>query len=141
MPMPLWWGHINKRTFNRLELRRGVRPVLIHVGRSSGKTYETPLEVHPVDDGYMFILVYGPKSDWVQNVMAAGTATLRIDGKDVVLESPRLVPEEEAWRAMPADAARPPGFLNVRDFMRMDVRKPEREAGSSRTAVQPEPTG
>jgi hypothetical protein len=59
MPMPRWWGQINKRVFNPRELKRSVRPVLAHVGRTSGKTYRTPLDAHPVDGGYLFILVYG----------------------------------------------------------------------------------
>ncbi len=44
MPMPLWFGQINKRVFNKMELKKGTRPVLTHVGRSSGTTYQTPLE-------------------------------------------------------------------------------------------------
>jgi hypothetical protein len=42
MPLPRWLAHINKRVFNPMEVRRGARPVLIHTGRSSGKTYRTP---------------------------------------------------------------------------------------------------
>ncbi len=83
MPMPLWFGQINKRVFNKMELKRGVRPVLTHVGRSSGKVYRTPLDAHPVDGGYLFILVYGSGSDWVQNALAAGTGCcgLHADGR------------------------------------------------------------
>jgi hypothetical protein len=51
----------------------------MHVRRTSGATYRTPLEAHPIDDGYIFILVYGSDSDWVQDVLAAGTATLNVD--------------------------------------------------------------
>lgn len=50
-------------------MRRGARPVLTHVGRTSGKTYRTPLDAHRVEGGYVFILVYGPRSDWVRNVL------------------------------------------------------------------------
>ncbi len=76
MPMPRWVARINKRVFNPMELRRGVRPVLTHVGRSSGKTYRTPLDAHLIEGGYIFIVMYGSDSDWVQNVLAAGAATL-----------------------------------------------------------------
>jgi hypothetical protein len=61
MPMPRWWGRINKRVLNPREVERGVRPVLTHVGRSSGRTYRTPLDAHPVAGGCVFILVYGPR--------------------------------------------------------------------------------
>jgi deazaflavin-dependent oxidoreductase (nitroreductase family) len=123
MPMPLWWGQINKRVFNKMALKRGDWPVLTHVGRSSGKVYRTPLEVHPVDDGYMFILMYGSGSDWVKNVLAAGTASLEIDGEETELVSPRLVPEDVAWQRLPADTKAPPKVLRVSEFLQVDVRK------------------
>lgn len=96
--MPRWWTRINKRVFNPLELRRGVRPVLTHIGRSSGATYRTPLDAHPVDGGYEFILVYGSRSDWVRNAQAAGRARLTIDGRDIELTFPRLIAGEERGR-------------------------------------------
>ncbi len=69
-------------------LKRGVRPVLTHVGRTSGKTYHTPLDAHPVENGYIFILMYGSDSDWVKNVLAAGTAHLRVGGDEFELDPP-----------------------------------------------------
>lgn len=121
MPMPLWWGQVNKRVFNNRELKRGVRPVLSHVGRSSGKTYQTPLEAHPVDNGYIFILVYGSSSDWVKNVLAAGTAMLKVDGAEVDLASPRVVTKDAAWRQLPPTTKPPPGFLRVSEYLQMDI--------------------
>ncbi len=123
MPMPLWWGHINKRVFNRVALKRGSWPVLTHVGRSSGKVYRTPLEVHPVADGYIFILVYGSGSDWVKNVLAAGTASLEVDGEEFDLVSPRLLPEDVAWQLLPETTKAPPKFLHVNEFLQVDIRR------------------
>lgn len=120
MPMPRWWGQVNKRVFNPRELDRGVRPVLTHVGRTSGKLYRTPLDAHPVEDGYLFILVYGSGSDWVRNVLTAGRAVLTVDGEEVELTAPRLVGEEEAWAALPATVKRPPRFLRIEEYLRMD---------------------
>lgn len=122
MAMPRWFGQVNKRVFNKIALRKGVRPVLIHTGRSSGHVYQTPLDAHPVDDGYLFILVYGSESDWVKNVFASGTASLRIDGQEIELTSPRLVDGETAWHQLPAGTKRPPKFLRVTEFLRMDTR-------------------
>ncbi len=42
-----------------------------HVGRRSGKQYETPIIVQPVDDGFVFELTYGPEVDWYKNMLAA----------------------------------------------------------------------
>jgi deazaflavin-dependent oxidoreductase (nitroreductase family) len=121
MPMPRWWTQINKRVFNPAELRRGVRPVLTHVGRSSGTTYRTPLDAHPVEGGYVFVLVYGSRSDWVRNSLAAGHARLTVDGQDVELTAPRLISGEEAWRAIGDGVKRPPGLLRITEYLRMDL--------------------
>lgn len=80
MPLPRWLARFNKRFVNPREVRRGVRPVLIHVGRSSGRTYHTPLDAHRLPDGYLFIPMYGARTDRVKNVLATGAARLSIDG-------------------------------------------------------------
>ncbi|MGI9642566.1 MAG: nitroreductase/quinone reductase family protein, partial [Acidimicrobiia bacterium] len=80
MAIPKWVAKVNKRVFNPREINKGVRPVLTHVGRKSGNTYQTPLDAHAVDGGHIFIANYGPDSDWVQNILASGTASLRVDG-------------------------------------------------------------
>ncbi len=121
MPMPRWWGHINKRVFNPRAIAGGKWPVLTHIGRSSGTTYQTPMDAHPVDGGYLFVLVYGSGSDWVQNVLAAGHAQLRIDGEDRDLTTPRLFGQDEAFDALPAEVARPPKVLRITEFLRMDL--------------------
>ena len=121
MPMPLWWGHINKHVFNRMALKRDSWPVITHVGRTSGKVYRTPLEVHRIDGGVVFILVYGSGSDWVKNILASGEATLTTKGKEEKLVAPRLISEQDAWATMPADTKRPPKMLNVGEFLQMDI--------------------
>ncbi|WP_280342617.1 nitroreductase family deazaflavin-dependent oxidoreductase [Nocardia neocaledoniensis] len=120
MPMPLWWGHINKRVFNPRAVKGGKWPVLTHTGRRSGRTYQTPLDAFPVDGGYLFVLVYGARSDWVRNILAAGSARLRVEGAEVELTAPRLVDEAEALAAMAPDATRPPKLLRISEFLRMD---------------------
>ena len=123
MPIPMWVAQINKRVLNPLELRRGVRPVLTHVGRSSGKTYRTPLDAHPVDGGYIIIVMYGPDSDWVQNVLAAGAAALEIDGDAFELMSPRLVSKEDAWQLLSTTTKASPDYLRVTEYLQMDLRR------------------
>ncbi|TDE29027.1 nitroreductase family deazaflavin-dependent oxidoreductase [Actinomadura sp. 6K520] len=121
MPMPKWWGHVNKRVFNPRAIAGGKWPVLTHVGRASGTTHRTPLDAHPVDGGYVFVLVYGSGSDWVQNVLAAGGARLRVDGDEVELTAPRLIGKEEAFQVLPGEVARPPRLLRITEFLRMDL--------------------
>ena len=91
MPVPMWVAQINKRVFNKMELKRGKRPVLTHKGRSSGTTYRTPLDAHRANDSFIFILMYGSDSDWVRNVMASGSAGLKIMNDSWDLVTPRLI--------------------------------------------------
>ncbi|MEX0869043.1 MAG: nitroreductase family deazaflavin-dependent oxidoreductase [Nitriliruptoraceae bacterium] len=120
MPMPNWWRTINKHVFNPPELRRGARPVLMHVGRRSGTTYRTPLEAHRVADGVVFVLVYGRRSDWARNVLAAGRAHLTIDGTTLELTRPRIVRAEDVWSEL-GDVPRPPKLLRITECLRADV--------------------
>lgn len=119
MPMPLWWGRINKRVFNPRAARSGKWQVIHHVGRSSGTEYATPLEAIAVDGGYLMTLVYGSKSDWVQNVLAAGKAELEVDGRLVELADPELIDTDEAFRRLPSGTKRPPKLLKIDEFLAM----------------------
>lgn len=121
MPMPRWWGQINKRLFNPRALVNGKWDVVTHVGRSSGRVYRTPLAATEVDGTFLFILVYGPESDWVQNILARGEATLATGDEVVELFNPRLISAEVARPLVQGRVKLPPGFLNVDRFLQMDV--------------------
>ena len=119
MPLPRWLAKINKRVFNPMEVRRGARPVLIHTGRSSGKTYRTPLDAHRLPDGYLFIPLYGPRTDWVRNVLAAQAARLSMDGHEIDLQSPRLVKKKDIWPMVPPTKKTYPGITDQSELLQM----------------------
>jgi deazaflavin-dependent oxidoreductase (nitroreductase family) len=119
--MPIWWGQINKRVFNPLALRNGKWTVLRHVGRVSGKSYRTPIGTFRVGDTFYVLIVYGPRTDWLRNVLKAGSAVLEVDGEDIPVTRPRVVPADEAFLDAPVGTDRPPGFLNVNQCLAMDV--------------------
>lgn len=122
MPMPTVVRHINKHVFNRWEMARGNRPVLVHVGRTSGKRYQTPLEPRPTPGGYAFILMYGAaKTDWVKNTLHSGGATLLVNGEEVRLSNPLVVVGERGWIDVPKNDERPPEMLKITEILRMDV--------------------
>ncbi|NND85218.1 MAG: nitroreductase family deazaflavin-dependent oxidoreductase [Acidimicrobiia bacterium] len=121
MPVPKFMAKVNRRIFNPMELRKGERPVLIHEGRSSGSRFETPLDAHPVDGGYVFFAMYGPDADWVRNILHAGRAELRIHGEATSLTAPRLLSRQEVAPLLPDGVDLPPGFLKVNHFLRMDA--------------------
>ena len=119
MPYPRWLARFNKRVINPKQIRKGEYPVVTHVGRTSGKSYQTPLDAYPTETGYVLVARYGPESDWVRNILAAETATLRIDGEDRGLESPRLVSHREALDVLVSDEP-PADFTKAEDFLLMD---------------------
>ena len=95
--------------------------MITHVGRSSGQTYHTPLDAHPVEGGYIFILVYGSESDWAKNILAAGTARLKVGAKDLDLVSPRVITKDAAWEQLPATTKAPPTYLRITEYLQMDI--------------------
>jgi deazaflavin-dependent oxidoreductase (nitroreductase family) len=123
MPLPRWLAKINRRVFNPMEIKRGKRPVLTHVGRSSGKTYHTPLDAHPFDGGYVFILMYGSGSDWVQNILSAGEASLKTGKDHHDLVGPRVVGRDEARELLSGAPKLPPALTKASEFLVMDLHR------------------
>ncbi len=95
MPLPRFVARFNRRATNRLTSKFADRlplfGILIHKGRRSGQIYRTPINVLRDGDDYLIALTYGAKSDWVRNVLAAGTADMVTRGREVRLANPRLV--------------------------------------------------
>ncbi len=84
------------REMNPLVLRRAgatesPTTVVEYVGRTSGRHYETPVVATKIDNGYAIALPYGPNTDWLKNVLAAGRVSLRHGGAVHQLEGPEVV--------------------------------------------------
>lgn len=120
MAYPRWLALINKRLFNPRAVRKGEYAVVSHVGRSSGAFYQTPLDAHPTQEGYVLVVRYGPQSDWVKNILAAGTATLRVEGEEFALQSPHLVSQAEAVDHLAAGFEPPDDFFKAEDYLLME---------------------
>src|SRR5262245_20990042 len=69
--------------------------VLTHVGRRSGRTYRTPLNVFRRGSRVVFALTYGSEAEWVRNVLAAGECDIRTRRRDLHLVGPRVVVDPE----------------------------------------------
>jgi len=99
-------ARFNKRFLNRLFLRvAGYLPgfgILSHVGRKSGRAYRVPVNVFRADGDYIIALTYGSRSDWVKNVLAAGSCELLARGRRVRLSNPRVeIDEAKNWAPRP----------------------------------------
>lgn len=120
MPIPKVVGRWNKAGLNRVT--RHIAPwmpglgVIVHRGRRSGRTYRTPVNVFSAGNGYVVALTYGPDTDWVKNVLAAGGCELRTRGQIIQLGSPRLFHDESRSSIRPVER-QVLRILNVADFL------------------------
>ncbi len=127
MPYPRWLAKLNKRVFNPGQVRKGVYPVLTHVGRKSGTTYRTPLDAFQTTTGFVLVARYGLQSDWVRNVLKTGSATLRVAGQDHSLTAPRLAFQDQALAAL-VSTEPPKHFTKADHYILMDLDPSERHA-------------
>lgn len=65
---------------------------LHHRGRVSGREYVTPIGATATDGGFLVVLPYGPDTDWLRNLQAAGSATLDFEGDTYAIDEPHVVP-------------------------------------------------
>ncbi len=72
---------LNPLTRRLARLPFGPISLVQHVGRRSGRHYETPIMARPVEGGFVIELTYGYDVDWHKNVLAAGGCTLIHHGK------------------------------------------------------------
>ena len=73
--------------------------IVEHVGRRSGKSYRTPVNVFSADvdgkPGVAIVLTYGPDRDWLKNLKAGG-GRMRRYGNTFVIADPQVVSKAEA---------------------------------------------
>ena len=122
MALPRWLARFNVAFTNRLMLPvAGVLPwfgIVEHVGRRSGHRYRTPVNVFRRGDRYLFALTYGPESEWVHNVVAAGGCALVSRGRRTALVDPRRFSDPRR-REMPWVVRIGLGVLNVSEFLEL----------------------
>jgi deazaflavin-dependent oxidoreductase (nitroreductase family) len=70
--------------------------VVCHVGRRSGRSYETPVVAVEHDDSFLIALPYGERTDWMKNVLANGAATLLTRGRAHEVHQPAVIPMADA---------------------------------------------
>jgi len=92
--------------------------VVTQVGRRSGRTYRTPVNMFRDGERYVFALTYGADSQWVKNVMAAGSCEVRTQGSTVRLCEPRIFTDPDR-RLVPAPVRLVLRILDVSDFLSM----------------------
>ena len=79
----------------------GPFAIVRHVGRRSGKTYETPIIAGPVENGFVIELTYGRDVDWHKNVLAAGGCMMIWHRKEYVMDKIEPIDAETGRAAFP----------------------------------------
>jgi deazaflavin-dependent oxidoreductase (nitroreductase family) len=69
--------------------------VIRHVGRVTGRPFETPVGAVAIDDAFVIALPYGSNTDWLKNVLASGSAVIIDHGSTYEVDRPEVVPLEE----------------------------------------------
>jgi deazaflavin-dependent oxidoreductase (nitroreductase family) len=77
---------------------RSSTSVVRHIGRHSGRNYETPVVAVEHDDSFLIALPYGERTDWTKNVLASGKATVVTHGRAYEVDHPEVRPMAEATR-------------------------------------------
>ncbi|MFT4201811.1 nitroreductase family deazaflavin-dependent oxidoreductase [Gordonia sp. (in: high G+C Gram-positive bacteria)] len=98
MRLPGSLARFNKKVTNRVQglWAPYLAPyaVIEHVGRKSGSRYSVPVVGFVDGDRFSVILAYGPDTDWVKNITAAGRFDIIRRGKRYTVTDPRVVPSD-----------------------------------------------
>lgn len=97
---------MNRAVFNPRAMETAGQPgayasVIQHLGRTSGASYETPVQALASGNGFMIPLPYGSSADWLQNVRASGSAVIVHEGNTHRVDRPEIVPRAVAFPHVP----------------------------------------
>ncbi len=133
--------YFNKYILNRFMLKfagssRNQFAVIRHVGRRSGKSYETPIIVVSKDEDFLIALTYGLKVDWYRNLLAAEQGTLRWHGENYPIGKPEPVDHSIALPAFPPQERMILRLLGNLQFVRVKpVTSPSTSADTAQTGL------
>ncbi len=126
------------RTFNKYVLNPAMlllagrkwwyAGVIRHTGRRTGTSYATPVVVSPVaGDRFVIPLPYGTEVDWLRNVLAAGKASVTVDGESYEVREPEVITAAAAAPLLSDRRRREFGRFGIAHYVKLqraDCRKP-----------------
>lgn len=110
----------NPRVMRTAGTPQAQTSVIQHVGRKSGRTYETPVDTIPAATGFLIALPYGTRADWVRNVLAAGSATVARRGERVDVDRPTIVATADVAGQIPTKTLRTLRLFGVSQCLRLE---------------------
>jgi deazaflavin-dependent oxidoreductase (nitroreductase family) len=128
LPFPRFIARINRYVTNPviglLAGRIGPFAMLDHVGRRSGKARQTPIMAFREEGGFLVALTYGPNTDWLHNIRAAGACSIAIRRQRYHLTDPRVFEADPADMPLPAAIRFFLKIMRVRYFLRLADKPP-----------------
>jgi len=97
----------------------GPFALLRHMGRKSGKTFEIPIMVWRVADGFVIVLTYGSHVDWLRNLQAAGRGSLLWHKREYALQKPEFIDAKTAETALPTLIKNALRMRGVHEFVKI----------------------
>ncbi len=88
-----------------------------HTGRKSGEQYSTPVGVSRGEGGFIIPLGYGTRVDWLQNVLAAGRATVSTEGETLAVLEPEVIDAATALPMLPPKQQRSYERLGITQYL------------------------
>jgi len=121
MPIPKPVTRFNHAVTNRISRHvAGWLPpfaIVHHVGRTSGRRYSTPIMAFRDGEHIVVALTYGPDTDWVRNVLAAGSCTITHRGRTQSGLVPELITADPATMPLPGLVRAALRLLRVDQFL------------------------
>jgi deazaflavin-dependent oxidoreductase (nitroreductase family) len=114
--------------------------VVHHAGRRSGTRYRTPVSIVAAEGELVAVLPYGPDTDWLRNLVAAGGGTIEHEGRRFTVGAPEVVDIAEVDARFPAKDQRTHRRFGVREAVRLPVLEPARSGDDRADHPAPSPT-
>ena len=111
--------HMNPRVQGEAGTAGSSTALVRHTGRSSGRTYETPVDAVPTPDGFVVSMVYGRDTDWVRNVLAGGPAAVIRDGTTHPVLASDVVPVDDVTDVFTAAQRRLMRVFGISEALRI----------------------
>ena len=123
MPFPKAMTGVNRRVVNpamrHLAGRVPLMGIVNHRGRTSGRTYRTPVLLFRSGNRVVIALTYGRDVDWVRNVTAAGEVTIRHRNRDLHAIAPEIRTDDTGGMRLPWLVRRILARADVHDFLHL----------------------
>jgi deazaflavin-dependent oxidoreductase (nitroreductase family) len=114
----------NRYLLNPLMLRLAGRKhwyaaAVHHTGRRSGKPYATPVVAERSANGFVVPLPYGTRVDWLQNVLAAGQASIAWQGETYTVLHPKIIDATAAMDLLSSQRQRALSRLGIEHYLEL----------------------